>query len=390
MHFPEIKSFSPHYSKKPSLAKQIVSWLGRMCSFCFDSLSFCSSSLMILTNKVKLGTFAFFNQLSSPPSSINPTPQPTSPLAVTPNKILKNEDSIQQTEDKNSETVDLSLSQLPQLIDKEDEVEEEIGQNIDTEAEKKEEIAGLENPSLLAHTNTKTSISAIESENTIPTPIKPSKTELKPIYYDNKGKGNCQLLAILKGLELQYPDVLNDLRKSQDDDLTAQQLRQMGVDFARDQIDSCGEYAESVLSYADADRKEFNLVYINPMKRKHSEQLKKIDEKFKDNKTSKLYEKQIKECKAKHSNELKKLKKATLIYTDEKFLNSLEKNGFYCSTLHLLALSVLLEIPIYVKEQLGVKNHDIQMFNPTESEKEPIHLYRVANRHYQYIFYVKD
>ena len=35
--------------------------------------------------------------------------------------------------------------------------------------------------------------------------------------------------------------------------------------------------------------------------------------------------------------------------------------------LHLHALSILLNVPIYVKEQKGVKGHDLQMFNPTES-----------------------
>jgi len=76
-----------------------------------------------------------------------------------------------------------------------------------------------------------------------------------------------------------------------------------------------------------------------------------------------------------------------MIRTDAEFIKHLEKPGFACSTSHLFALSILLELPIFVHEQGGVKGHDVQMFNPTNSIEKPIHLYRVAKMHYQYILF---
>lgn len=412
MQFPEITPFSPSSkTKETNWAKQVVSWLGRFCSFC-------SSSLMFLINKVKLSTSLFFTQQTSPSPSIAIPSQP--PLSAS--KSFKSEEDETVIENTcEADEANLSLSQLF-------EDQEAIDINTDGEQFKKEELKQREEDLLQVKKESpskftkfkrlrkrqQTTIESIETlslqiresfpvtenlneetstptQDSPPVSAKPTQPKLDPIYYDNKGGGNCQMLAILKGLEMQYPDRLKDLRKSQDDDLTAQQLRQMGVDFARTQIDSCGKYAELVLSYVDTDRKEFNRVYIDPVMKKKNEDLQTIETDYKTRKiTKKVYEKRIKDYKTTHATTIAKLKNDTLIYSDELFLNALEKNGFYCSTLHLFALSILLQIPIYVKEQFGVKDHDIQMFNPTQSESEPIHLYRVANQHYQYIFYAKD
>ena len=117
---------------------------------------------------------------------------------------------------------------------------------------------------------------------------------VKPIYYDNAGKGNCQLLSILKGLELQYPELLKDHRKGQTGNLTAQKLRQMGVDFMREQLDTAGEYVEDVLGYLDSDRREFNRAQIDPVERNMQRDKAKIERSFKSHKNAKLYEKQKK------------------------------------------------------------------------------------------------
>jgi hypothetical protein len=192
---------------------------------------------------------------------------------------------------------------------------------------------------------------------------------------------------------MQYPAHLEAQYPGQTGNLNASKLRKMGVEFARKQIDTCGQYASEILGYIDSDRREYNRSFIEPIEqnmRKDSEKIKKSFQAVKAKKLSNaLYEMQKKEHKNKYKRILDKLKK-TVLRTDEEFLNSAEKDGFHCSTLHLFALSILLKLPIYVKEQQGVKNHDTQQFNPTQSTEPPIHLYRVGNLHYQYIFYPKS
>lgn len=210
-----------------------------------------------------------------------------------------------------------------------------------------------------------------------------------PLIIDNAGGGNCQLHAILKGLEMQYPTLLQCEEKGRSVTLTHQKLRQMGVEFAREQIDKCGKYAVEVLGYVDSDRKEYNQSKAQPVQKKMGEELAKIEKDFKDQKiTPSIYEERKREHQEKYSKIMSKLEKEA-IKTDADFLTQLEKDGFYCSTLHLFGLSVLLQLPIQVLDQLGVKDHNIQVFNPTNSEKAPIHLYRVGNIHYKYIFYPK-
>lgn len=210
---------------------------------------------------------------------------------------------------------------------------------------------------------------------------------IEPIIIEAGGAGNCQLLSILKGLELQHPDILTQYQKSHKQALDAQTLRNMGVDFAREQIDRAGKYAENVLGYLDADRKEHNNAKIDPVEKSMKREKEQINRDFQNKKISqKIYNTRKQAHNEKYSKQCIKLEKE-IIRTDEDFLNHLEKNGFYCSTLHLFALSIQLGVPIYVHEQNGIKDHDIQYFNPTDSKKEAIHLYRVANIHYQFLLF---
>ena len=95
---------------------------------------------------------------------------------------------------------------------------------------------------------------------TTPTSSTPSeKTNKKVVPVETGGGGNCQLLSILKGIEVQYPNLLTKfLENGKPIQLTHQKLREMGVQFARDQLDKCGKYAQEVLGYVDTDRKEYN------------------------------------------------------------------------------------------------------------------------------------
>lgn len=209
----------------------------------------------------------------------------------------------------------------------------------------------------------------------------PEKQKLQPIIIDNPGKGNCQLYAILKCMEKQYPILLKHQKN-----LTPQKLRQLGVDFARQQIDSCGPYASEILGYVDSDRKEYNHAQQSPLEFNRLRELTRIETALKNKRMTLINsEKQKKTLQTKYLEALAKVEKR-LIKTDEDFLNRLEKDGFFCSTVHLFALSALLKLPIHVRDQKGVKHFDVQMFNPTKSDQNPIHLLR-ANVHYKSIIY---
>lgn len=234
---------------------------------------------------------------------------------------------------------------------------------------------------------------------TPPPPPPPQKTALKTprinqtserIFIDNPGNGDCQLHSILKGLELQYPEKMKYLEKGKSMTLTHGKLRQLGIDFIHKQIDEHGEYEEEVLGYLDFDRKEYNEFEVNSLKIDMENSLKSI-EKAHNNKEMKenVYQIQIKAHKKKYEKRVNDLEKM-MIRNDEEFIKRLEKSGFSCSSSHLFALSNLLEVPIYVKEQGGIKGHDTQMFNPKNSTSEPIYLYRVAKMHYQYILFPKS
>lgn len=142
------------------------------------------------------------------------------------------------------------------------------------------------------------------------------------------GGGDCQLHSLYKGLKLKYPNLLTEHKITSDLD-----LRRMGVEFAKKQIDSCGPYHLMVLGYLDSDRKEAN---EDP-------------------------------------------KESVKIENDEDFLKKLSAKGFSCSSTHLYALSHLLKIPIEVHDA----SDKIQVFNPTQSVQEPILLYHKNKNHYQ-------
>jgi hypothetical protein len=211
-------------------------------------------------------------------------------------------------------------------------------------------------------------------------------TKKKATIIDAGGEGNCQLLSFLKGLEMQYPDLTKYQENGVSVEFTAQKLRTVGVDFAREQIDKCGTYAEEVMGYADADRAEHNKVIGLQADSYQASFIKEKGDLDKLLKTKKIkqeqYQKQIQALRGKHLKLVEYLE-ASKISTDEEFFNRLQQNGFFCSSLHLFVLSVKFELPIYVHEKNGIPGHDIQMFNPTGSEKSPIHLYRVGNMHYQ-------
>jgi len=207
-----------------------------------------------------------------------------------------------------------------------------------------------------------------------------SKNQRIPKIIECGGQGNCQLLSILKGLEKQYMHLLKPIP------FTAQKLRHMGVEFARQQIDQRGAYAQDILGYLDSDRQEYNssLTHVIDLLEK---EMAKNETALKHKTISPAqHAQQKKRLQEKYSKSITHVEKS-LIHTDKEFLQHLEKDGFWCSTIHLFTLSILLELPIHVKQGAeGVKGHDVQEFNPTDSTKEPIHLYRTQS-HYQYLFY---
>lgn len=392
MNIPKVEAYLPTDLQCLYWSQNIVYWAGRLWTLY-------SLSLFTLINEVITTIFIHFTSSNSFQSSSSPSE--SSPLG---RKKFKKEESIEK---ETLITVNSSPNESPKpTVDtyqdsgKEGSEALENDKSEDLEKPQPSKFTRFkrirkkkDDPNSLSKHELKEESKSVTAPitDTTPKPTQPPKPvngiNLKPIFYDNAGKGNCQLLSILKGLEMQYPDLLKDQRKGQTGHLTAQTLRQMGVDFARHQVETCGEYVEDILGYLDTDRKEFNCSQVDPVERNMQKDLAKIERNFKSHKNKLLYEKQKITHHEKYKKLIDHLENNIVIKTDEDFLNHLEKNGFYCSTLHLFALSILLELPIYVKEQKGVKGHDLQMFNPTNSIKEPVYLYRVADRHYQYIFY---
>ncbi len=238
---------------------------------------------------------------------------------------------------------------------------------------------------------------------------------------DAGGGGNCLLLSFLKGLELQYPDLFRHEVQGKSVNYTATEIRRKGVEFVRDHISKFFEEVQThtkekidnklssynpdqlrqlvadfayipsspsineILGYLDADRKEYN--------ESHSQLLESLKKKLATLEEQKAkikpayYEKSKKNYTDDYNKTLKNLQEKVFIHDDETFLKRLEEPGFFCSTLHLLALSLIFQIPIHVREQYGVRDHKIQVFNPLNSENPPIHLYRVGNIHYKFLLY---
>lgn len=219
-----------------------------------------------------------------------------------------------------------------------------------------------------------------------PLPAKPQPSSLKPKPYfiECGGGGNCQLLSLSKGLEMLHPQIGKVEANKKLIPYTALDLRQMGVKFARDQIDQCGRYANEILGYLDTDRKEHNESVLEAMQKARQGEEEALEKALKEKKIlPDNYEKQKNALDQKYQKRTDLLKQSMHIQTDAEFLNRLEKNGFSCSTLHVYALSALLEVPILVHEQDGIPGHDIQTFNPADSKLQEIHLCRVGKNHYK-------
>lgn len=213
---------------------------------------------------------------------------------------------------------------------------------------------------------------------------------LEPFTLECGGGGDCQLHALLKGLEMQHPQLANYEKDGKSYTYTHLDLRQMGVNFAREQVDKCGVFAEEVLAYLDTDRKEHNESAVSTAEANLKEENENLDKARKEKKlTPVAYDRQKKALVSKYNRIADHIEKNVLIRTDAEFLNRLEKKGFYCSTLHLFSLSFLLKVPIFVHEKNGTPGHDIQRFNPTDSQLDPVHLYRVGRCHYQLIVFPK-
>jgi hypothetical protein len=212
--------------------------------------------------------------------------------------------------------------------------------------------------------------------------------EIEYTLIEAGGGGDCQLHAFLKGLEMQYPQLLKYKENNRQIILTSQKLRSLGVEFAREQIDHCGPYAEDVLAYLDADRKEYNSELVEPVKKQLKEDRVNLNQARKNRKITEADYKQKRQVLLDKYSKLISDLENKIIRTDEEFLKQLEQPGFYCSTLHLFALSAKLNVPIYVHHEDGVEGNDVEMFNPLKSTLAPIHLYR-AGRHYQLKLYLR-
>lgn len=233
----------------------------------------------------------------------------------------------------------------------------------------------------------KTSSNSIQTKNP---EVSSKHTSRTFMIIDAGAKGNCQILSFLKGLEMQYPELASYEKGSQKLTYTAQDLREAGVAFARTQIDKCGKYAAMVLGYLDSDRKEYNESITNKIERSFQQACQKLDKRLQDKIIQQpAYEKQLEKLKEKRQDLTDRLDKY-IIKTDADFLNRLEKSGFYCSSLHLFALNILFNLPIYVEDSEAAKGHEVQMFNSTRSDQSPIYLYRTNNIHYQLKLFKKQ
>jgi len=243
-----------------------------------------------------------------------------------------------------------------------------------------------------------------------------------PCIIDVPGDGNCQLYSIIKGLELQYPEMLtidNNL-------VTAQVLRQKGIEFIKQHLNEESPLSERCLGYIDSDRLEYNddlmnkagLYYKSDLLTIESamqKDLKKINSNASLDDASRIIDVLLKDSPttemAKHLNKrfpnwgkrvgthysplIKKaarlderLRQKTqdelFIQSNEQFLELCGKDKFWCSTLHLFGLSGVLGLPLAVHHEQW-PNREPEIFNAANSELTPIHLLRVNDSHYKYM-----
>lgn len=198
---------------------------------------------------------------------------------------------------------------------------------------------------------------------------------------DCGGSGDCQLLSLLEGLKRKHPKLAKDEKGKLYEHLD---LRRMGVNFAREQINAKGPYHERILGYLEIDREEFNEDVVAKVKNDLRVEMQRLD-KNREKIPNASYEKQKQALQLKFGKKEADVKKTLVIRDNEEYLKRLENKGFDCSTLHLFALSVLLEVPIYVHEKGGAAGHDFQVFNPTASQLDPVRLLHLKGGHYQLI-----
>ncbi len=295
------------------------------------------------------------------------------------------EEEIKITHSPHSEASPVQLEPEPQI----DLVEENPSEINSDQAKSPDNDFGLPKPRFRNRRNRpRNRKGSNTTSNTNAAKTKPTQNndDLKPIIIEAGGGGNCQPLSFLKGLELQYPQLLKHEVNGKIVDYTDEEIRKKGVDFIRREIDSLGTHAETLLGYLDTDRHEFNDIFLGKIKEDLAKNLAILEKsKVKPATRAKLAE----VYKKKYEKAKVEIEKKYLIQNDSDFLSQLEKPGFYCSTLHLFAYSILFDIPIHVYEQYGVPGHNIQFFNPNNLEKDPLCLYRVGNIHYQLLLFPK-
>lgn len=207
------------------------------------------------------------------------------------------------------------------------------------------------------------------------------KNKFEPV--ECGGRGDCQLLSLLAGLKAKHPELAKDEKGKL---YEHKDLRQMGVKFAREVISKGkGPYYDDMLGYLDSDRKEFNEDTVSKVKNGLSVELKNLD-KGRKKISNASYEKKRKALQEKYDKQEVDAKANKVIHDDEEFLNRLEEEGFYCSTLHLFTLSILLKVPIYVHTNAVTPP---EMFNPTDSKLDPVDLLHLSVGHYKWLKEIK-
>ncbi|CUI17012.1 hypothetical protein PNK_1399 [Candidatus Protochlamydia naegleriophila] len=255
--------------------------------------------------------------------------------------------------------------------------------------------------------------------------------------------GNCQLHAILKGLEIQYPHLLND--QSVDGEMiqhSHRTLRQKGLDFITKCLLEDHPLSEECYGYLDSDRGEYNSDFkrrasnflrsdllkiehnliktltrdkkpttnVTPLLKqqvsvwiKHiavqqgkighifteaeNNTLQQFNQLISNRQESleKTYTSLINQAYDIHEKLSKRIDAEVIIHSNEEFLQRCSQDSFWCSSLHLFALSAAFNIPIEVHDPLIPAKFGAQTFNPMKSELPPIQLYRSGGNHYQYI-----
>lgn len=151
---------------------------------------------------------------------------------------------------------------------------------------------------------------------------------------DCGASGDCQLQCILEGLKRQHPKLANYEKDKQNLTYTALDLRQIGVAYAWELMDK----DDLMTGCIDSDLLEYDDDIMQ------DEQKRKVSD--------------------------------VRIDTHDEFLRCLENPGFYCSKVHLYALSMKFKVPIHVHQISEKKDAKVQTihFNPTHSKLEPIQL----------------